>query len=66
MRDFLLTFLQPEEASVMDGAINYSVGRHGRNHRHDVIVVQMLLNNHLAVIGPRPKLSVDGVCAYTP
>ncbi len=50
----------------MDGAINYSVGRHGRNHRHDVIVVQMLLNNHLAVIGPRPKLSVDGVCAYTP
>lgn len=42
--------------------INDSVGKRGRNHRHDVLVVQMLLNNHIAAIGPRARLSVDGCC----
>ena len=46
----------------MEKAIGDSVGRHGRNQRHDVLVVQMLLNNDLFAIGPRPKLNVDGVC----
>jgi hypothetical protein len=46
----------------MSNAITGSVGKHARNNRHDVIAVQLLLNNHITAIGPRAKLSVDGVC----
>jgi hypothetical protein len=45
----------------VNGAITDSVGKGGKNQRHDVLVVQMLLNNHSAT-GSRSKLSVDGVC----
>ncbi len=45
-------------------AIDQSVGLQGANRRHDVMTIQVLLNNHASAISPRPKLSVDGVCGH--
>lgn len=44
----------------MSAPIYGSVGQSGNNHRHDVTVVQLLLNN--VRFGETPELRVDGLC----
>ncbi len=44
----------------MRGPIHDTVDRHGSNHRHDVMSIQLLLNN--ARFGDQPELAVDGIC----
>ena len=42
--------------------INHNVGRHGANHRHDVLLVQFFLRSLLPAGPGQLSVPIDGIC----